>query len=192
MMTAEWVTALATAGTFFVIFASAIAALRQLGHMRSTTQITAITESRETLESPEFQAAQHFVSFELPKRLKNPAEARKISVLPFAEEYRAIGTIANFFETMGLFVKAGIIDEQIACDVWGWVILRNWNALLPVTTYVRRATTPALWENFEYLAFLSEKFQREHPVAYPPNVPRMPEDTSLCDLVDADGGGGAA
>ncbi len=183
-MTPEWITAIGTIGTFFVIFASAIAALKQLSHMRGSNQIVALTECRETLESPEFSAAQRFVSYELPKRLKDPEEAQKISVLPLVGEYQAIGTVANFFESMGLFVKSGIIDKHIACDFWGYVVLRNWNALLPVTTYMRKSVVPNLWENFEYMAVLSENFNYTNPLgAYPAGVRRMPEDSSLYELV---------
>jgi uncharacterized protein DUF4760 len=184
MITPEWITAIGTAGTFVVISASALAALKQLSHMRGSNQIIALTECRETLESPEFRAAQHFVSFELPERLKNPNEARKIGILPFVGEYQAIGTVANFFESMGLFVKSGIIDETIACDFWAFVVLRNWNALAPITTYIRRTLSNALWENFEYMAVLSQKFSDQNPDgAYPRGVPRMPQDSSLYDLM---------
>lgn len=183
-MTPEWIAAVGTAGTFFVILASAIAALKQLGHMRGSNQIVALTECRETLESPDFRRAQRFVSYELPQRLQNIEEARKIATLPFPAEFDAISTVADFFESMGLFVKAGIIDEQIACDFWGFVVLRNWNALLPVTTLVRRMVSPTIWENFEYMALLSQKFANRYPDgAYPERVSRMPEDASLCDFL---------
>jgi uncharacterized protein DUF4760 len=179
-MSADWVTAIATAGTFLVIAASAAAALVQLRHMRGSNQIVALTECRETLESPEFRAAQRFVSYELPKRLKDPVEAHNAAQLPFAGEYEAIATVANFFESMGLFVKTGIIDKRIACDFWSYVVLRNWHALLPITTYVReQIDQQALWENFEYMAALSAAYQRDHPTDYPRGMAHMPADRSL-------------
>jgi hypothetical protein len=185
-VSAEWVTALATAGTFVVIAASATAALMQLRHMRGSNQIVALTECRETLESPDFRDAQRFVSYELPRRLADPEECRKAAQLPFNGEYQAIGTVANFFESMGLFVKTGIIDKSIACDFWAVVVLRNWQALLPVTSYVRlKAGQPALWENFEYMAALSEEYQRAHPSSYPSGVRHMPVDASLIERAKA-------
>jgi hypothetical protein len=183
-MSAEWVTAIATAGTFVVIAASAIAALLQLRHSRGSNQIIALNECRETLESQEFREAQRFVSYELPKRLSDPEECKKIAQLPFVGEYQAIGTVANFFESMGLFVKSRIIDRRIACDFWSYIVLRNWNALAPVTTYVREAiSSEALWENFEYMAMLSKLHEERHPNDYPPNMPRMPKDRSLIEVV---------
>lgn len=183
-MSPEWVTAIGTVGTFVVITASAIAALVQLRHTRGGNQIVALNECRETLESEEFRRAQHFVSYELPKRLLDPEECKKIAQLPFVGEYEAIGTVANFFESMGLFVKSRIIDRQIACDFWAYIVLRNWNALAPVTTYVRNAIqSDALWENFEYMAVLAEIHTERHPNDYPARMRRMPEDRSLLDMV---------
>jgi hypothetical protein len=185
-MSAEWVTAIATAGTFVVIAASALAALLQLRHVRGSNQIAALTECRETLESPEFRDAQAFVSYELPKRLADPVEWQNITRMPFQGEYEAIVTVANFFESLGAFVRNGIIDRRIACDLWYGVVLRNWNALLPVTTYVRRSVGRGLWENFEYLALLSQRYDDKYPEGtYPEHLPRMPEDPSLLEAMSS-------
>lgn len=182
-MTPEWITAIGTAGTFFVILISAIAALKQLRHMRGSNQIVALTECRETLESPEFRAAQNLVSWELAQRLNDPVEARRLTETPLAGEYEAIPMVANFFESMGLFVKTGIIDEDIACDFWSHVVIRNWYALSPVVTYFRRkASNPNLWVNFEYMAVVAEQANK-HP-SYPVKHRRMPEDDSMLYLIE--------
>jgi hypothetical protein len=186
-MSAEWVTAIGTIGTFVVITASAIAALIQLRHMRGSNQIVALTECRETLESPDFREAQRFVSYELPKRLQDPAERMRIAQpqSQFEGEYKAIDTVANFFESMGMFVKNRIIDRDLALSMWCYVVLRNWNALLPIITYVRDDLhEPSIWEHFEYLASLSEIYLRDHPGGtYPKNVPHLPGDRSFIEAV---------
>jgi Domain of unknown function (DUF4760) len=184
----EWVTALGTLGTFLVISASAIAALVQLRHMRGSNQIAALTEFRETMESDKFQSAQRFVSFELPQRLKDPVERVKATTLPFHDEYTSIATVANMFESLGGLIKSGVIDREVACDVVSYIVIRNWDAMLPLTTYLRRAfVNPALWENFEYLALLSKRFQAKYPNgAYPKGEPRMPEDDSLIRALEGD------
>jgi hypothetical protein len=186
-MSAEWITAIGTIGTFLVIAASAIAALIQLRHMRGSNQIVALTECRETLESPDFREAQRFVSYELPKRLLDPEERKRIA-LPqsqFEGEYKAIDTVANFFESMGMFVKNRIIDPELALSMWCYVVLRNWNALLPVISYVRDDLgEPSIWEHFEYLAALSTLYLERHQTgSYPSSVPRMPADRSFIDAV---------
>lgn len=185
-MSAEWLTAIATAGTFVVIAASAVAALIQLQHIRGSNQIAAMTEFRETMEGEEFQRAQRFVSFELPQLLKDPAEQIKATTLPFSDEYAAVATVANMFEALGSFVRNGVIDANVACNVVALIAVRNWDALLPVITYVRRKVhSKALWENFEYLALLSKRYIQTHPSGdYPRGVPRLPEDPWLADTIE--------
>jgi hypothetical protein len=189
-MQLDVVNVIATVGTFVVIAASAVAALIQLRHMRGSNQITALNEFRETLESGEISEAQRFVSFVLPERMFDEAERVKMTRLPFTGEYEKIGTIANLFEGLGEFVKIGIIDANIACDIWGLVVVRNWNALAPLTTYIRATFhMPQLWENFEYLTILAKRYLERYPNGtYPTNTPRMPEDRRLLDTINQDRG----
>jgi hypothetical protein len=171
-MSAEWVTAIGTLGTFVVIAASAVAALMQLRHMRGSNQIVALTECRETLESEAFQNARDFTVMVLPELLKDPETHRKLSAPLFPKELRPASYVANFFESMGAFVRFNIIDRNIACDLWCGVVLSCWEALRPVTR-IRRVRDPGVWENFEYLAALSKQFTERTPISYPPRMPRM-------------------
>jgi hypothetical protein len=68
-MSLELVNTLATFGTFLVIAATAIAAVVQLRHARSSNHIAALNELRETMESPDFVVARHFVETELSGKL---------------------------------------------------------------------------------------------------------------------------
>ncbi|HET9392037.1 MAG TPA: hypothetical protein VFO29_00755 [Candidatus Rubrimentiphilum sp.] len=173
-MSPEWLTAIGTLGTFVVIAASAIAALLQLRHMRGGNQIVALTECREKLESEEFQNARRFIVAELPKLLQDPEKRLKLQTSPSAPlEFQQATNIANFFESMGGFVRFGIIDRKIACTLWCGVVVSSWNNLLPMIR-LRRKTTPAVWEYFEYLAAISKQFMEENPTSYPSGVPRMP------------------
>lgn len=183
-MSAEWVTAIATSVTAIVIASSAAAALLQLRHMRGSNQIAAFTELRETFESEAFQDAQRFVSFELPERLTHPQESLRAAHLPFKDEYMAIERVADFFENVGVFVKNGVVDRSMTCDSWSYVVLRNWNTLAPVITYLRETlSVPALWENFEYLAVVSQTYADSHPSSYPAHMKRMPQDRSLIERI---------
>lgn len=172
-MSADWVTAVATAGTFVVIAASAIAALLQLRHTRGSNQIVALTECRETLESDEFQKAREFIVLKLPELLEDPHIVEQLTQPLFPLELRDVGYVANFFESMGAFVRFNIIDRRIACDLWCSVVLNSWNSLLPIIR-VRRTVDTGIWENFEYLAVLSKEFMDRHPTSYPANMRRMP------------------
>lgn len=174
-MSADWVTAIATAGTFFVIAASAVAAMLQIRHIRGSNQISVFVEVRERIESPEFESASHFCQVQLPKRLEDPETRKRLVSFSDSEEARDIRKVANFFETLGAFVKRGVIDADLACDVWGGLVLANWNALEPVLTNRRAAMhNNRLLENFEYLAVLCRKWADTHPEgAYPQGAGRM-------------------
>jgi hypothetical protein len=116
-MSLELVNTLATFGTFVVIAATAIAAIVQLRHARSSNHIAALNELRETQEAPEFQAAQHFVNTGLPAKLQDPAfryqivvpSARTDETRPLISSVHAIG---NYYEGMGVLVKTGLVDNS--------------------------------------------------------------------------------
>lgn len=174
-MSADWVTAIATAGTFVVIAASAIAALMQLRHMRTGNQISAYNECRETMEDVEFREALAFIRNEIPERLADPQRVATIVNSALREEYAGLRLVANLFESMGLFVKTGMMDAGIACELWSGIVLTVWNNLRPLTAELRRRFGPGIWINFEYMAVLSEDFIRRSPAGdYPQGVRRMP------------------
>lgn len=171
-------TAVGTLGTFVVIAASAVAALMQLRHMRGSNAIVALTECREKLESAEFQNARRFIQMDLPQLLQQPnirAQLEVRGVTPL--ELRQASYVANFFESLGAFVRFGIIDRNIACNLWCSVVAGSWDALLPLIR-IFRARDKAVWENFEYLAVISNQFMDDHPTTYPPGLKRMPLETS--------------
>jgi len=162
-MTLEVLNTIASIGTLLVILATAIAAIGQLRHMRGSNQIQALTECREVLESEDFARAQQFVARELPAMMADPKIREALMSPPLPESLRAINVVGNFFESMGSFVKHGIIDAEIAQDLWAGIVVQSWNALVPVLAVTRRIAGNGVWENFEYLAAMSKKWLNEHP-----------------------------
>ena len=57
LLSAELVSAMAAVGTFIVVAATAIAAIVQLRHLRSSNQINSIIGVQQIFESPEFRAS---------------------------------------------------------------------------------------------------------------------------------------
>ena len=173
-MTLEIVNAVASVGTLLVIAATAVAALIQLRHTRGTNQIVALTECREVLESEAFTSACRFVQRELPELFADPEFRKRLDIRPLEADLAQIGVVANFFETMGAFVKHGIIDVRVGCDLWRGVVVANWRAMTPVIARWRRTDGLALLENFEYLATLSEDFVKQYPEGtYPEGLRRQ-------------------
>lgn len=173
-MSLELWSTIASIGTFVVIATTAIAALIQLRHMRSSNQITVLTEVRETLESERFAQARRYILEEVQRLVDDPAGRAKLGAPPpMPADLESIRMLANFFENVGVFVKYGIIDPEIACDMWSSVVLDTWDQLEPVVA-IRRMRNLALWENFEYLAVLSQDYIRKNAAgSYPAGMRRM-------------------
>lgn len=180
-MTPEWISAIASIVTMLVIGASAIAALLQLRHLRSSNQIELIANWTEHIEAEHFQNAVAFVTNDLRVLLADESRLHDLSWTPLPAELRPLRMIANHFESVGSSVRRGVIEADVACDLWAYLVVRVWDGILPVTTYMRYKTGAiGIWENFEYLALLSKRWIEVHDGGtYPPNEPRLPKDDSL-------------
>jgi len=185
MITPDWLTALSTAGTFVVIAASAVAALLQLRHMRSGNQIQAYNECRESMERPEFREALEFIFTELPSLFEDPELVHKIKA-GMPGKLGGVRHVGNLFESMGLFVARGIMDKDIACELWSGVALRSWNALAPMIELVRQEVDPGVWLYFEYMASISRDYSDSpFDANFPRSARRMPVDDSLVKRLNA-------
>jgi hypothetical protein len=143
-MSLEFVNTFGTLGTFIVIAATAIVAIVQLRHMRGSNQITALNELRETLETPDFQAASHFVGTELPAKLRDPAFRYQIvHRLARTDENRPlitrINSVGNVYEAMGLLVKTGFVEKDLVMGIWSTDVTDHWENLVPITAIARRS-----------------------------------------------------
>ncbi len=161
VMSPEWLTAIATAGTFLVIAGSALAALFQLRHMRGGNQIAIISELRETMESAEFTEARRALQI-LPQRFRGDPELRKRVMaepsLSTIEELRPAVFIGNYFESAGALVRQGIVDADLFCTMWAAVVIGSWKPMEQMIANRRLVVGTALLENFEYLAVLSDRW----------------------------------
>jgi hypothetical protein len=178
-MSLELVNTLATFGTFFVIAATAIAALVQLRHARSSNHIAALNELRESMDTSNFQAASQFVRGQLSAKLQDPAFRYQLGV-PAArtDEARAfmrtLNMVGNFYESLGVLVKAGSVEQELVIQIWATNIIEDWDKLVSCTAIYRRTSGPVLWENFEYLAVLAQDWMAANPNGtYPAGARRL-------------------
>ena len=178
-MSFELVNTLATLGTFVVIAATAIAAIVQLRHMRGSNHIIALNELRETMETPSFQKALHFVQGELSTKLQDPTFRHGI-VQPSARNeddrplHAMVNAIGNFYESAGVLVSMGLVDRELVARMWCENVIGAWKRLAPVTAIARRSSGEAVWENFEYLAVISQDWLAAHPNGvYPVGLRRI-------------------
>ena len=184
-MSLELLNALASLLTVCIIAATAIAAMVQLRHLRAGNQINAMLAIGEELSSKAIIDARRVVRHRLPAVVDDPkfraysAEADRGQThdeVPEWEEIREATTlVGNSYEELGILVKQGIVDKDIFLDRYSWVIAGMWKRIEKALADSRMATgQAALWENFEYLAALSEDWMREHPSTYPKGMRRMP------------------
>jgi hypothetical protein len=178
-MSLELWNTLATFGTFLVISATAIAAIAQLRHARGSNQIAAINELRETSERAEFRTTERFVFTQLREKLNDPAfryqvvnrTARTAEDGPLIDQATSLG---NFYESMAMLVRDGLVDRKHTLEIWNGVVTRSWEALGPFTSILRRKLGSIVWENFEYLTVISQDWLAAHANGtYPPGTRRI-------------------
>ena len=178
-MSLELANTLATLGTFVVIAATAIAAILQLRHARTSNQIAALNELRETTETREFMEASHFVQGVLSAKLQDPEFRYQVAMRSVrSDETRALiakaNLVGNFFESMGTLVKTGLVDKELALQIWDGVTVQAWEHLAPYVAIVRRSAGDVLWEKFEFLAVLAQDWIAAHPKGtYPVGMRRI-------------------
>jgi len=83
-----------------------------------------------------------------------------------------VNSLGNFYESMGLLLKTGLVEPELALEMWSSNADTEWENLKPCTAISRRIAGDALWENFEYLAVLSKDWLAAHPKGAYPSVTR--------------------
>jgi len=184
-MSLELLNTLGTLTTVIIVAATAIAALVQLGHLRAGNQINAMLTIGEELSAKPFRDATQLVGQKFNAAMDNPAFREFNNAVDrghfppdpnpdFVELRSAALLVGNALEELGILVKRGIVDKDMFLDRYRDMVVRNWKRLEFSTAMAREASgQAAIWENFEYLAVISEDWMREHPSAYPPAVRRM-------------------
>lgn len=178
-MSLEIWSTVASVGTFIVIAATAIAAIVQLRHMRSGNQIAALQELRDAFQSQEFSDAVTFVDTQIAGLLEDPEFRyqflhRNARTEKFQDPINRARLVGNYFEDMGALVAAGLLDRELTCMIYSSDVTRAWEALEPIVALGRRMGGNAVWENFEYIAMLSQRWMKAHPDGgYPRGAPRI-------------------
>ena len=184
-MSLELVNTFGTLLTVVIIAATAIAAMVQLRHLRAGNQINAMLAIGHQYVSKEFREAQDLISHKGSSALDDPlfreynlARARRQPTPAVPDDYvqvhSAMLLVGNTHEELGILIKNGIVDKHIFLDRYWGVITEHWQRLEPFTAHSRAASADdSIWENFEYLAVLSEDFGRRHPSTYPKGMRRL-------------------
>ena len=163
-MTAEYLAAFASVGTFVVIAITAIAAVVQLRHIRSANQLTGALHVTERFRSDEIQSATRFIYDQLPARLREPAYRAEL-MFPGSLDRRSHPElfVCDMFEQTGSYIKHGMLDASQFLDFAGSYARDMWGQLREVVALRRAGTNDAAtYENFEYVAALADDYSGAH------------------------------
>jgi hypothetical protein len=183
-MSLELVTAISSVVTALVIGATAIAAMIQLRHMRMSNQITALLAIQDEFDSQDYRAADTLIRQEFPAifeedgfceylvAVMNDREA--VENARYTQARVAARLVGNTYENLGALVKRNIIDRAVFLDVYSWIIADAWNNLEGWVALTRWAVNEvSIYENFEYIAVISQDHLAENPVIYPAGLRRL-------------------
>lgn len=185
-MSLELLNTAATLLTVTIVAATAVAALIQLRHLRAGNQINAVIAIGTRFSDPTYQDAIDIVTRDLERALSDPlfrnyeiAAWRNLPPPKIDAQYlalhRATITVGNHFEELGTMVRNRIVDPKLFIDLWCGVVLGGWKRLASHTALGREVTrNDTLWENFEYLAVLSEDWINHSTTSYPKHLRRLP------------------
>jgi hypothetical protein len=170
-----WNAVISTA-TLLVVAATAIAALRQIRHLRAQNTLAGLLKILEHWRDPAFQRALHFVTADLPRLLDDPQYMADLDRPPVDRTRHLELEVCDWYEQIGSYMKYGLLDEEMLMDVSSSSCNSAWASLEPVIARMRRTRGDTLYENFEYMAARGVLFQRAHPNGcYPPDTPRLAE-----------------
>jgi hypothetical protein len=186
-MSLELINTLGTLTTVAIVAAAAIAALVQLRHLRAGNQINAMLSIGDKFQGLVFQNALESVNTRLAAALGDPAFRNHVVAMrrgdpsvpdvdtKYVDVRRAAILVGNVYEELGILVKNGIVDRTLFLDRYQGVIISAWHRLEAFAAFIREASgSAAIWENFEYLAVLSQDWLKQHPQGtFPKGVRRL-------------------
>lgn len=170
-MTLEvWNTA-AAVGTFVVITASAVAALVQLRHLRTSNQLSGLMSVFEMLQDPSVRELVNFVRHELAERMKDEEFRASLLEIPIDRRKHPELYLCDMYNHIGSFVRSGLIDEHTFLQTDWYNVTLYWRLLSEVVV-LARTNRPHIFENFEYLASRARTWVENHPHGDYPNTER--------------------
>lgn len=174
-MPLEILSTIASVGTFVVITATAIAAIVQLRHLRTSNQLTGLLNILGRSEDPIFAEWRDATKRVAREKLSDPEFRRSLEEGTYNRKDAAWNHLYNWYDYIGSLVKQGLIPEEAMMDVYSTVLVGDWEAGKDLIAVARRAGGPGTWENFEYLVWLSRRWTEFHEgSAYPRHAARLP------------------
>ena len=164
----------ATIGTFVVIAATAIAAIVQLRHLRTSNQLTGLLNILGRSEDPQFSEWRQETKKIASEDLDNTAFRKSIEDNTFDRRKAPWLHLYNWYDYIGSLIKQELVPEEAIMDVFSGILVRDWKDGEDLIVVTRRVAGPGIWENFEYLVVLAEDWNESHKgTAYPKHARRL-------------------
>ncbi|MBC5807460.1 MAG: hypothetical protein DLM53_09665 [Candidatus Eremiobacter antarcticus] len=173
LMSPEYLTAIASIGTFIVIAVTALAAIVQLRHIRASNQLTGVMQYTKLFESEQIQKANKFIQEELASKLRDAQYRRELFTRNPDRRQHVELAVADWCEQAGSYIKYGLIEKDQFLDLSGAYVASMWQALKEVVAIRRVAAGQEMYVNFEYLAALERKVVKGPDAFYPKGVQRL-------------------
>ena len=143
----EAMTAIGTAFTGVIIAVTVVLGLRQLYHLRRSTQLDGLMRVYDAFSDPRFVEARAFVFRELPKRMQDPQFVAEVRDFPPANpaQHQEI-VVLNFLNLIGSLIAQGAIDRDAIYPLAQYTAIRSWDVLRDVAREHRASTdNPYMW-----------------------------------------------
>jgi hypothetical protein len=173
-MALDLINTLASLATLIVIGITAVAAMVQLRHIRHSNQLESIIALRALRDSEALDDSFTFVADDLARCMEDPEfRAGLEGAAPPNRVVHKELRLCDYFEQVGGYIKLGLISPDVFLEFGNPG--RYWDLCAPALELYRRRRGSTAYENFEYLAVLSEEWDRRYPDGnYPRGVRRMP------------------
>ncbi len=165
--------AIVSTATLVVVAAAAVAAVRQIRHLRAQNTLQGLLKVLDDWRDPTFREWVNYVRNQLPVRMAEPGFFEELDGRIDRSRHPELH-VCDWYEQVGSFMKHGLLDEQTMMDVSSGSAPYIWREIEPVITYMRQKRGDSVYENFEYFAARGVMFSRAHPNGcYPAGTPRM-------------------
>jgi hypothetical protein len=86
---------------------------------------------------------------------------------------RPVLPMMRLMEVLGNYTSRKIVPPDLVCDQWAPVIVAWWRDFAPIIAVMRRSAGPSLYEHWEAIAVMSERWLAEERQTYPKHLPRI-------------------
>jgi hypothetical protein len=173
-MSPDVLNAAASIFSSIVITLTALAAFRQIRHMRSANEIQAFSAIVERWSAPETVASREFLH-EAEASMRDPAFADELRQQPLPERPRKMLAILGLLDEIGTLVHLSIVSERAIMTNYATSILRIWHVAEPAIRVMRESPGGASYRMFEDLASRAQRWLRDDEPRLLRALGRMPE-----------------